>query len=154
MKFIKFSKCLKAMFILFVPILISGCGSSGESAPNGIVTKGASVAVISSGNGEYVIQGVNLDGFAGLELTVNYDSSILSTPTVTKGGLVSDFIIVSNTNTPGSIKIAMVSARDISGSGQIATVSFAAVTGAGSVSVASANMTDSNGKQIPLTFQK
>jgi hypothetical protein len=152
LKSIKLSQYLKSAFVLVILTLMCGCGSSGGSTPNEVV-KGASLSVVPSSNSEYVIQGNNLEGVAAMDLIINYDNSILSSPAVTEGGLVSGSLFVANAKyTPSSIKIAFASTKDISGTGQIATVSFAAATGPGSAAIVSATTINSNGKQIPLTF--
>jgi hypothetical protein len=132
---------------------MAGCGGDGGAGQNDNAVKGASLAVIPSSNSEYVIQGNNLDGVAALKLTVNYDTSILSSPAVTNGNLInSNALMVSNTKIPGSIIIAMVTTTAISGSGQVATFSFGSATGQSSVSIVSAQILDSNSKELPLTY--
>ena len=145
MKFIYFQVTL----ILTILVLMWGCGSGGGMTPNEVVSKAASVSLIPSGNGEYVIQGDNMDGVAGIELTINYDSSALSSPTVTQGGLISGALMRSNTTFVGTIRIAIVNTTPFSGSGQIDTVSFTSATGTGSVSIATVKMIDSKGAPIP-----
>jgi len=153
MKFIKLSQYLKSAFVLVVLALMSGCGGGGGSTSNEVVSTVASVSVVRSSNTEYVIQGNNLVGVAAVELVVSYDSTTLSSPTVTQGGLFSDALFAANTNfSPSSIKIAIVGTKNISVTGQIAKISFATATGAGTVSIVSASTLDFNGKQIPITF--
>jgi Cohesin domain len=151
MKFIYLQKYLQVVLIPVILVLMWGCGSGGGTSPNQVVSKVATVSVTPSGNGEYVIQGDNMDGVAGIDLTISYDSSTLSSPTVAQGGLISGAFMVSNTTTPGTVRIGFIIAypKVFSGSGQLATVSFAAVTGEGSVSVASVNMVDVKGAPIP-----
>src|SRR6185369_14295372 len=111
MKFIKMSQYLKSAFVLAVLALMWGCGGGGGSTSNEVVSKVASVSVVPSSNSEYVIQGSNLVGVAAVELVVSYDSTTLSSPTVTNGGLFSDALFAANPNfTSSSIKIAIVSA--------------------------------------------
>lgn len=149
MKSIYIQKYFQVTLILAILVLMWGCGSGGGTAPNEVVGKGASVSIIPSSNGEYVIQGDNMDGVAGIELSINYDSSNLSSPTVTQGGLISGALMVVNTSNPGTIKIAIASVKAFSGNGQIATFSFASVTGTGSVSIGSVKLIDINGAPIP-----
>lgn len=153
MKFTKLSQYLKSAFVLVLLVLMWGCGGGGGSTSNEVVSKVASISVSPSSNSVYVIQGNNLVGVAAVELVVSYDSTTLSSPTVTNGGLFSDALFAANPNfNPSSIKIAIVSAKDISGTGQLATISFATAAGPGTVSIVSASTLDSNGKQIPITF--
>ena len=151
MKFITLRKCLQVALILAIPSLMWGCGHGGVTSPNEVVGKVASVSVIPSGNGVYVIQGDNMGGVAGMELTISYDSPTLSSPTVTQGEFIAGALMVANTTAPGTIKIAIITAwpKAFTGSGPIATVSFAAVTGKGSVSIASVKMVDAKGAPVP-----
>ena len=145
-------KYLRVASILATLVLMWGCGSGGGTGPSEVAGKGATVSVIPSGNGVYVIQGDNMDGAAAIDLTISYDTSTLSSPTVAQGELISGGLMVANTTTPGTIRIAVILAypKKLSGSGQIATVSFAAVTGEGTVSIASAEMVDVKGAPLPL----
>lgn len=145
MKLIKLREYLHFALLLVILALMWGCGHGG----NEVVSKAASMSVIPSGNGVYVIQGDNLDGVAGIELTISYDSATLSSPTVTQGGFISGALMVVNSSVPGTIRIAIINSKAFTGSGQIATVSFAAVTGEGSVSIAAVKMVDIEGTPIP-----
>lgn len=109
---------------------------------------GASVSITSSGNGIFIIQGNQMDGVAGMDLNVVYDTLSLASPSVTQGSLISGAMFAANTNNPGSIRIAVVSTKTFSGNGQIATVSFASHTGAGKVTVTT-SMIDAN--RAPVT---
>jgi hypothetical protein len=150
LEFIKLRKYLLTSLILVILALTWGCGSSGVTTPNAVVSKSASVTIIPSGGGEYVINGENMDGVEGIELIISYDTSTLSSSTVAQGGLISGASMISNTATPGIIKIALVLEypKVLSGSGQIATFSFASVTGTESVSIASVKLLDINGEPI------
>ena len=105
-----------------------------------------SISVEQSG----AVIGSNLDGVAGIDLSISYDISMLSTPTITKGPLVAKGMLVGNTPSPGTIKIAVISVPPLSGSGQIAAISFASNTGNGGIRSISASVIDSKGSQIPV----
>jgi hypothetical protein len=136
---------------LFIVALLglTGCGDGGSAAT--APPKSASVSVAPSGNNDYIVEGDNMDGVAAISITINYDGSTMSSPTVVQGGFFSGALMVTNTSMPGTIKIAFINAypKILSGSGQFATISFDAVTGSGTVSVASVNMFDVNGAPIP-----
>lgn len=136
---------------LFIVALLglAGCGG-GDSAATA-PPKSASVSVTASGNNDYIVQGDNMDGVAGIVITINYDGSTMSSPTVTKGGFFSGALMVTNTSMPGTINIAFINAypKILSGSGQFATISFSAVSGTETLSVASVKMFDVNGAPIP-----
>lgn len=137
--------------MLIILALMWGCGGGGGATTTEVV-KGASLSVVHSSNNEYVIQGSNLEGVAAMKIIVSYDGSTLSLPTVIKGGLVSDSLMVNNTGIPGSIIIAFINTKDLSGTGQIASVSFATVTGQGTIAIVSAETYNSNGSQLTVTF--
>jgi hypothetical protein len=111
----------------------------------------ASVTIIPAAAGTYILQGDGMDGVAGIDLTLIYDSSSLSGPTVSQGSLVAGALMGVNTSNPGSIKIAIISTRVFSGSGQIATVNFATRNGTGGITSAFVNMINSQG--APITSQ-
>jgi hypothetical protein len=148
----KLSQHVKSAFVMVILTFIWGCGGGGGSTSNDAVNKVASFSVTPSSNGEYVIQGNNLVGVAGIELTVSYDSLTLSSPNVTTGALASDALMAPNTNIPGSIRIAIATTKDISGNGQIVKISFASATGPGTVAIVSAKTINLNGDQLPITF--
>ncbi|MDR3580431.1 MAG: dockerin type I domain-containing protein [Oryzomonas sp.] len=84
----------------------------------------ATLSIASSGNGSYTIQGNNLNGIAAIQLTIAYDSTMLGSPTVSTGSLISGSTMLANTTSPGSITIGILSTSAFSGSGQIATINF------------------------------
>jgi hypothetical protein len=110
---------------------------------------GASVSIDSSDsdNGIYTVQGSNLDEVAGFDLLLKYDSTVLASPSVSPGSLVSGAMFAANpTYSKNSIKIAAVSTQSFSGSGPVATITFATHTGTGSgVTVTSFNPINSSG---------
>jgi hypothetical protein len=113
-----------------------------------------SVSIDSSGpiNGVYTVQGSDMDGVSGFDLVLNYDNTVLSSPSVSQGALVSGAMFAANPNySKNSIKIAVVSTKSFSGSGPVATITFATHTGTGSVTIASFNPIDSNGTAISTT---
>jgi hypothetical protein len=111
---------------------------------------GASLTVSASGTGVYTVQGNDMDGVAGFDLLLNYDSTALASPSVSPGTLISGAIFAANPNySKNSIKIAVVSANPLSGSGPVATIAFATHTGTGrGVTVASFNPIDQNGATV------
>ena len=110
----------------------------------------AAISITPSGASSYSVQGTSMDGVAGIELTIRYDTTVLSMPKVTQeGSLTSGALFVANPNyTPNTIKIAIISTKPFSGSGQIANLSFTTSGGAGSVALVSSSLIDSNGKPI------
>jgi hypothetical protein len=111
-------------------------------------TFAASVTITPASNGIFIIQGNQMDGVAGIELNVVYDSSSLASPSVNQGNLISGAIMLADTNIPGSIKVAIISTKAFSGSGQIVSISFATHTGSGSIKVSS-SMINSKGAPVP-----
>ncbi len=108
----------------------------------------AGITITPQGNGVFSINGYKMDGVAGIELYVNYDSSTLASPTTVAGSLVAGSLLTDNPNfAPNTIKIAIIKQTGFSGTGQLAVVSFASHTGTGSITVSS-NMIDTKGVAV------
>ena len=111
---------------------------------------GASVTISSTGAGSFAVQGDNMSGVSGMDLTIGYDPAVLSAPTVKWGSLVSGAITIANTTTiPGSIRIAIIHTNPFSGSGPIAAITFAAQNGSGGITALSAKLIDPKGSNVP-----
>ncbi len=108
----------------------------------------ATVSVNQSGNLSYAVDGMGMDGIAGIQLDITYDATSLNTPHVTQGSLVAGAMFSSNTARSGLIKIAIISTRPFSGSGLIASITFAAKTGNGGIISFTTNLIDSNSASI------
>ena len=110
---------------------------------------GASVTIIPSGAGSFVIQGDSMNDVQGIDLTIGYDPSVLSSPTVRWGSLVSGAISIANTTIPGTIRIAIMSTNPISGSGQIASVVFSSPNSGCGITTVSAKIINSKSANVP-----
>ncbi len=108
----------------------------------------ATVSVNPTGDLSYTIDGMGMDGVAGIQLDITYDANSLNTPKVTPGSLVAGAMLSANTSRTGLIKIAIISTRPFSGSGQIASITFAAKTGSGGIISFTTNLIDSNSASI------
>lgn len=127
---------------LFILIIILGLASGALAA---------GVTITPQGNGVFSINGYKMDGVAGFELYVNYDSSALASPTAQKGTFIVTDNFLSNPNfAPNTLKIAYINSVGFSGGGQLAVVSFASHTGTGSITVSS-NMIDTKGVAVPTS---
>ena len=115
----------------------------------------ATVSIVPSGNASYVIQGNGMDGVAGIELNIRYDTaSFRGTPTVKQESLVSGAMLVDNTSLPGSIKIAIISTRAFSGSGPISTITFASKSATAPLPSFTYSMIDSKGSEFASSTSK
>jgi hypothetical protein len=73
----------------------------------------------------------------------------MSNPIVTQGPFMSGAIFVYNASTPGTIKIALISAtKTFPGSGDIATIDFGVPPGPGNITIDSISMIDSQGHTL------
>jgi|GEM_PF-3983649 len=108
----------------------------------------ASLSISNSGSGIYSVQGIGMDGVAGIQFDIAYTASKLGTPTVTKGALVGGAMFAANiTNNP--IKVAIISTTAFSGSGVVATVSFSNSSNTSDTpTITSYSMIDSKGAAI------
>lgn len=113
------------------------------------LASGASVTITPAGEASFAVQGDNMNGVSGIELTIGYDTSALTSPSVSWGGLINGALSIANTTVPGTIRIAIIRTSPFSGSGQIAALSFDARNGSGGITSVSAKMTDINGVNIP-----
>lgn len=111
----------------------------------------ASVSIIPSGGGRYIVQGNGMDGIAGVDLIIRY-SAPLSNPSVSQGGALSGAMFAANPNyAPGSIKIAVISANSLSGSGEIAVIRFASWRENAPIPTVTASFIDSKGAAVSGT---
>mgnify|MGYP001576662831 CR=1 FL=1 len=149
MKFTELHKHLLVAVMLAILVLMWGCGSGGESTPNAVVGKSTAVTIIPSGNGTFTFQGNDLKGVAGIDLTVTYDSSFLTTPTISQGSFITGtaMFVTNPIYSSNAFKIAILTAIPFSGGGHIASVSFASHTGTGSITV-TGSVLDSKGAPL------
>lgn len=131
---------LKFRFILMF-VALCMCSAS--------LALGASVTIVPSGAGSFIVQGDNMNGVAGIDLTIGYDTSTLNGPTVTLGSLASGGFPAFNTTVPGSIRIAIIQTTPLSGSGPIVAITFATHTGSGGITSVSAKIIDSKNVLVP-----
>ncbi len=108
----------------------------------------ASVTITPTAAGTYTIHGDSMDGVAGIDLSIIYDNTSLSSPTVSQGSLVAGAMLAAGTSNPGTIKIVIISTKAFSGSGEIATVTFATQSGTKGITSASVSMINSKGAPI------
>lgn len=110
----------------------------------------AQFTISSSGNGVFVLQGVSLAGVGGIEANISYDTATLANPRVDQGGLISGAMMVPNTNTPGVIRILVISTKVIAGSGVVATINFDRPGGsAGKILSLNTVLIDTNAAPLP-----
>lgn len=87
---------------------------------------GGSLYLSQTSGSTYILKGTNLDGINGLDITVKYDSTVLSSPRVdtVSGGLLANAIVQSNPNAADGIRIVALSASGFKGSGSLVTITF------------------------------
>lgn len=131
----------------------TACNNCHVSIPLAKTVSAAAISVTQSSDNSYVIYGSGLEGVAGIDLNISYDSALLSSPTVQQGVLISGAMLVSNTSRPGSIRIAIITPTDFTGSGPIVTITFASNNGATSLPVVTASLFSATGSLIsaPVT---
>jgi YD repeat-containing protein len=137
--------------------LNSVCGSASKTSAkmlSSAVNNTSTVSLIPSGNGSYTIQGTNMDGVAGIQLTIAYDTTTLGSPSVTLGSLVSGAMLVANTTTnPGFITIGIMTTSTFSGNGPIAVINFATWNGASAVpTLIKYDLSDTNGRLVSTSL--
>ena len=126
----------KNLSLIVFPMLLLANAAVGHAA--------GTLTVSPSGNGKYIVQGTGLTGVAATEVAIQYDKTALKNPRVEQGGLVAGALMVTNTNEPGKVRIATVSAypQTNSGTGTIATITFDII------GTSAANLTLTNDSKI------
>lgn len=105
--------------------------------------------ISSSDNGIFVLQGTGLQVIGGAKIIIRYDTSTLTNPRVTQGGLASGAIFLPNTATQGIIRMGLVAMNGISGSGSVASIAFDRVgSSPGVIQKLDAEVIDLNGKPV------
>ncbi len=88
----------------------------------------AYLTITPAGGTKYTVQSPNLDGVSGIYFNVQYNTNVLSGPTMTAGSAVAGAIFSANTQGPGLIRVAIINGSSFSGGGVVATISFATKT--------------------------
>ncbi len=150
---VKLNNISVVLIVILLVTLLAACGGGQQAAStpcnNTAKAVAASVSVLSTGNGIFIVLGTDIDGVSGIQLDLNYDTSMLTSPTVTQGGLVSGSIFAANTSIPGLVKIAAITTNPFLGSGTIATISFATQSGSGVITLVTSSIIDGAGTVIP-----
>lgn len=116
------------------------------------ITMGASLTVAPPVGSSFTVQGTGLSDVGGIELNFSYDATLLASPTVTQGTLVSGALMAENSTVAGSIRIAIISATPISGSGPVVIINFSSRNGSAGFTSFNANVIDSKGAQLPVQY--
>ncbi|QWV92245.1 cohesin domain-containing protein [Geomonas oryzisoli] len=100
-------------------------------------------------DGVFVLRGDQMDGVAGLDLTIGYDSATLVNPRVSIGKMVQGMMNAANPGNP--IRLAIVGTSGLKGSGIIATVAFDRTgTSPGVVTLITGTLIDAAGKRLTM----
>ncbi|HIP96038.1 MAG TPA: serine protease, partial [Anaerolineae bacterium] len=111
----------------------------------------ASLSLPDTGGGQYdivqvPIHAANVNGLAAADLTVTFDSNVLSARGAGTGNLTPGWNLVANTNTPGQVRLSLASpGGTVSGSGVLAIIEFDVVGAPGATTtlhIASATLND------------
>ena len=132
---------------IFIMLFSAAIFMSGSAA-----AFGATLSISSSGDGLFVLQGIGLADVGAIDATISYDTATLAKPRVSQGGLIAGAMMVPDTNSPGTIRIVIVTTGIISGSGPVASVRFDK-KGASSGSILSLNAKLINLKGVSLPVQ-
>ena len=94
---------------------------------------------------------INAENIGNMNITLTYDSSVLSASSLTPGAITSDSLFVHNIQ-PGIINISLVDDNGINGNGSIATITFNVIGEEGSTTslVLSADANDREGAAIDM----
>ena len=132
------SRILIILFVIAVSLLSAS------------ILMAASVTVISTGGNSYAVQGADMGGVARIDLSISYDASSLTSPSVIQGNLVKGAMFLANANIPGTIKVVIITTTPFKENGQIASISFGSQTGSGGVTGVTANLINIKGAKMPV----
>ena len=133
---------LKTLFLTFSFLM----------ATNTMSDSAALLTVYPTGNSSYIVYGSTLEGVAGIDLTIAYDTPELQNPVVSQGALVAGAFMAVNTGKPGEVRAAIMRIDAISGSGQIVAIQFSSPAGSGDITSATAEMIDENSATLPVSI--
>ena len=126
-----------------------------------VSTRSLVIPEVAAESGESVTVPISIDdasGLAGADITVTYNSSILTVDQVKSTTLSAGINLVPNTNTPGKIILRMAGSAITSGSGALVDMIFTVSSSISEdtetpVSFESAEAYDANGQNIPVSTQ-
>jgi len=97
------------------------------------------------------IQIINANNIGNMDITLTYDSSVLSASSLTTGAITSDSLFVHNIE-EGIINISLVDENGITGNGSIATITFDVIGEIGDATalILSATANDGNGDTVDM----
>lgn len=137
----------KPIILLMLIALVLGSATAAMAAAN--------FTISSTGNGVFTIQGSGLEGVAGIQLTVSYDTATLANPRAVQGSLIpGNFMTLFNTSVPGSVTMATITGdpKGVSGTGPIVTITFDLLGGSsGRIQALTATLFDSIEKPLAVT---
>ena len=120
-------------------------------ATNTMADAAALLTVYPTGNSSYIVYGSALEGVAGIDLTIAYDTPELQNPVVSQGELAAGAFMAVNSGKPGEIRAAIMRIDAISGSGQIVAIQFVSPTGSGEITSVTAEIIDENSAPMPVS---
>lgn len=113
----------------------------------------ATLSIAPAGDGIFLLSGSDLDGVAGIEVTVSYDTALLTNPRVSQGTLLNGAVMTANTGSAGRIHLAAVSGKSFDRNGSIATFSFQRVgASAGMITSLTGKLASVSGGALPVLF--
>lgn len=96
----------------------------------------------------------NANDLANMDLSVNYDTSILKFRSAEKGGLNANSLFESNEASPGTVMISFASSTGVSGSASIAILTFDVIGSNGSsspIKITVKTASTSSGSTVPVS---
>jgi len=130
---------------------VSGCSGTGTSvyAESRTMQQGTTVKI--------PIMVCNANDLANMDLTVNYDTTVLKFKSAEKGGLNANSLFESNEASPGNVMISFASSNGASGSASIAILTFDVIGSNGSTSpirITVKTASTSSGTTIPVSVSQ
>lgn len=94
------------------------------------------ISISPLGDGRFSVAGAAMKDTGGIHLIIEYDTTILSGPSVLNGSMLSgtSAMITANTKNPGNINVAILNQAGFNGSGQLFAINFSSRKGVGGIS--------------------
>lgn len=114
----------------------------------------AALTIVSAGDGVFLLQGRGVVDAGALDITITYDSTTLTNPSVVAGDLVSGALTAVNAGTAGRVRIGIIRTSPIHGDGVIAILSFDQKgEAAGGIQGLTASLSNLAGKTLPVQLR-
>ncbi len=113
----------------------------------------STLSIAPAGTGAFLLSGADLDNLAGIDVTVSYDTTLLTNPRVVQGSVISGAMMAVNSDSAGVVRLAVISGKAIRGTGPVATLTFDRTGDSdGLITSLKGKVVGLNGATLPVLF--